>query len=36
MIYLEALFEIEKVCIWKNKKTGNWYEVLGVAQHSED
>ncbi len=36
MTYLEALFEIEKYSLWTNKKTGNLYEVLGVAQHSED
>ena len=36
MTYLEALFEIEKGSLWENKKTGNWYEVLGVAQQSED
>ncbi len=36
MTYLEALFEIEKGSLWKNKKTGNLYEVLGVAQQSED
>ena len=36
MTYLEALFEIEKGSLWENKKTGDLYEVLGVAQHSED
>ena len=36
MTYFEALFEIEKGSLGENKKTGNLYEVLDVAQHSED
>ena len=36
MTYFEALFTIEKGSLWRNKKTGNLYEVIGVAEHSED
>ena len=36
MTYFEALFTIEKDSLWCNKKTGNLYEVIGVAEHSED
>ena len=36
MTYFEALFTIERDSLWRNKKTGNVYEVIGVAEHSED
>ena len=36
MTYFEALFTIEKGSLWRNKKTGNLYEVIGVAEQSED
>ncbi len=34
MTYSEALYKIETGRVWINKKTGGWYEVLGVAQQS--